>query len=64
MRAKTTVTHFSPYVVAPRQTSNLTTTLAFVIDSKYSKQSSLDTFKGNICSTIAGLRIKSNVRAI
>ena len=37
-----TVTHFSTYVVAPRQISSLTTTLAFVIDSKYSNQSNLN----------------------
>ena len=59
-----TVTHFSTYVVAPRQISSLTTTLAFVIDSKYSNQSNLNTFKESICSTIAGLRMNSNVRAI
>lgn len=59
-----TVTHFSTYVVSSRKISDLTTTLAFVIDSKYSKQTSLDTFKESICSTIAGLRKKSNVRAI
>ena len=59
-----TVTHFSTYFVAPKQISDLTTIIAFVIDSKHSSQNSLDTFKTSIYNTIAELRKESNVRAI
>jgi len=59
-----TVNHFSPHGVTTRQSLNLTTTIAFVIDSEYSDQTSLDKYKENILSTINGLRNESNVRVI
>ena len=59
-----TVNHFSTYGVTTKKLSNLTTTIAFVIDSKYSDQISLDKYKENILSTINGLRNESNVRVI
>jgi|GEM_PF-743900 len=59
-----TVNHFSTYGVTTRKLSDLTTTIAFVIDSKYSDQTSLDIYKENIHNTINGLRKESNVRVI
>ncbi|WP_010245757.1 dockerin type I domain-containing protein [Acetivibrio cellulolyticus] len=59
-----TVTHFSTYFVASKQVQNTTTTIAFVIDSKYSDQASLNTFKTNIYNTIIELRKKSNIRTV
>lgn len=58
----TTVTHFSKYFVSYRININKRIDIAFVIDSKYSDQASLNTFKKNITNTILELSKKSDLR--
>lgn len=58
----TTVTHFSTYFVGSSELQKKTIDIAIVIDSIYSNQASLDTFKTNITKTIKELRNKANIR--
>ena len=51
-------------VVSNVQAQNTTVNVAFVIDSEYSNQDSLDIFKTNITNTLLGLMEKSNIRVV
>ena len=59
-----TVTHFSIYFLSLRVLQENTLDIAFMIDSQYGSQNSLNTFKTNITNTLLELRKNTNVRIV
>ena len=58
------VTHFSKYFLSYFCIQNETVNIAFVIDSYYGDQASLDIYKTNITNTILDLRKNVNVKIV
>ena len=63
-KVSATVTHFSKYFLSNGDLQNETINIAFVIDSYYSDQESLDIYKTNIINTVLELRKQANVKLV